>query len=172
MTSLFAILPTRLQIDSRGLEPTSTNMTNFALARRFGRKSCTLQLSSREGTWRIYLPQCWSKKFCGTGLSLESTFCLLLASNHHASASYMALANSALSMHCLERALSAGLLRTSQILIFCWPCISIYLFLNISQLDALNFTISLFQASTCFEHMCSSSGGQNCIIQSLVSSHL
>ena len=37
-------------------------------------------------------------------------------------------------------------------LIFCWPCISIYLFLNINQLDALNFIISLFQASTCFEH--------------------
>ena len=47
-----------------------------------------------------------------------------------------------------------------------------YLFINIDQLDALNFIISLFQASTCFEHMCSSSGGQNCIIQSLVSSHL
>jgi len=31
----------------------------------------------------------------------------------------------------------------------------IYLFLNINQLDALNFIISLFQASTCFEHMCS-----------------
>ena len=45
-------------------------------------------------------------------------------------------------------------------LIFCWPCISIYLFLNFNQLDALNFIISLFQASTCFEHMCSSSGGQ------------
>ena len=29
------------------------------------------------------------------------------------------------------------------------------LFLNINQLDALNFIISLFQASTCFEHMCS-----------------
>ena len=26
---------------------------------------------------------------------------------------------------------------------------------NINQLDALNFIISLFQASTCFEHMCS-----------------
>ena len=34
------------------------------------------------------------------------------------------------------------------------------LFLNINQLDALNFIISLFQASTCFEHICSSSGGQ------------
>ena len=34
------------------------------------------------------------------------------------------------------------------------------------------FTISLFHASTCFEHMCSSSGGQNCITQPLVSSHL
>ena len=59
-----------------------------------------------------------------------------------------------------------------QILIFCWLCISIYLFLNINQLDVLNLIISLFQASTCFEHMCSLSGGQNCIIQSLVSSHL
>ena len=46
------------------------------------------------------------------------------------------------------------------LLTFCWPCISIYLFLNINQLDALNFIISLFQASTCFKHMCSSSGGQ------------
>ena len=45
-------------------------------------------------------------------------------------------------------------------------------FLNINQFEALNFIISLFQASTCFEHMCSSSGGQNCIIQSLVSSDL
>ena len=32
--------------------------------------------------------------------------------------------------------------------------------------------MSLFHASTCFEHKCSSSGGQNCTIQSLVSSHL
>jgi len=32
--------------------------------------------------------------------------------------------------------------------------------------------MSLFHASTCFEHMCSSSGGQNCTIQPLVSSHL
>ena len=37
---------------------------------------------------------------------------------------------------------------------------TVYLFININQLDALNFIISLFQASTCFEHMCSSSGGQ------------
>ena len=57
-------------------------------------------------------------------------------------------------------------------LILCWPCISIYLFLNINQLDALNIIISLFQASTCFEHKWSSSGGQNCTIQSLVSSHI
>ena len=44
----------------------------------------------------------------------------------------------------------------------------------INQLDAQNFcfTISLFHASTCFKHMCSSSGGQNCIIQPLVSSYL
>ena len=55
------------------------------------------------------------------------------------------------------------------ILPFCWPCISV-----INQIDAQNFcfTISLFHASTCFEHMCSWSGGQNCITQPLVSSHL
>ena len=37
----------------------------------------------------------------------------------------------------------------------------------INRLDAQNFcfTISLFHASTCFKHMCSSSGGQNCITQ-------
>ena len=28
--------------------------------------------------------------------------------------------------------------------------------------------MSLFHASTCFEHMCSSSGGQNCTLQPLV----
>ena len=43
----------------------------------------------------------------------------------------------------------------------------------INQLDAqyFCFRISLFHASTCFEHTCSSSGGQNCITQPLVSSH-
>ena len=46
--------------------------------------------------------------------------------------------------------------------------INIYLFININQLDALNFIMNLFHASTCFEHMCSSSGGQNYIKQSLV----
>jgi len=44
----------------------------------------------------------------------------------------------------------------------------------INQLDAQNFcfTISLFHVSTCFEHICSSSRGQNCITKPLVSSHL
>jgi len=43
----------------------------------------------------------------------------------------------------------------------------------INQLDAQSFcfTVSFFHASTCFEHMCSSSGGQNRIIQHLASSH-
>ena len=45
------------------------------------------------------------------------------------------------------------------------------IYLNINQLDALSFIMSLFHASTCFEHKCSSSGGQNCTIHSLVSSH-
>ena len=35
------------------------------------------------------------------------------------------------------------------------------LFLNINQLVALNFIMSLFHASTCFEHNCSSSEVQN-----------
>ena len=55
----------------------------------------------------------------------------------------------------------------------------IYLNLNttfisvINQLDAQNFcfTVSLFHASTCFEQMCSSSGGQKFITQPLESSH-
>ena len=49
---------------------------------------------------------------------------------------------------------------------------SLSIYLNINQLDALNFIMSLIHASTCFEHKCSSLGGQNCTIQSLVSSHL
>ena len=47
-----------------------------------------------------------------------------------------------------------------------------FLFISvINQFDAQNFcfTISLFHASTCFEHMYSSSGGQNCITQPLSS---
>ena len=36
----------------------------------------------------------------------------------------------------------------------------IYLFININQLDALKFIINLFQASACFERMCSWSEGQ------------
>ena len=45
-----------------------------------------------------------------------------------------------------------------------------FVYLNINQI-ALNFIMNLFHASTCFEHKCSSSEGQNCTIQSLVSSH-
>ena len=49
--------------------------------------------------------------------------------------------------------------KTSKIKIF-FVIDAYYLFINIKQLDALNFIISLFQSPTCFEHMCSSSGGQ------------
>ena len=52
---------------------------------------------------------------------------------------------------------------------FLKTCREIYL--NINQLDELNFIMSLFHVSICFEHMCSSSEGQNCTIQPLVSSH-
>jgi len=48
---------------------------------------------------------------------------------------------------------------------------TIVIYLNINQLDALYFVVSLFHACTCFEHMCSSLGGQNYTIQPLVSSH-
>ena len=43
-----------------------------------------------------------------------------------------------------------------------WTCKTLTqdIYLNINQLDALNFIMSLFHASTCFEHICSSSGGQ------------
>ena len=53
------------------------------------------------------------------------------------------------------------------------PILSIFISV-INQINAQNFcfTISLFHASTCFEHMCSPTGGQNCITQRLVSSHL
>jgi len=47
-----------------------------------------------------------------------------------------------------------------------------YIYLNINKLDALNFIMSIFHASTCFDHTCPSSGGQNFTIQSLVSSHI
>ena len=42
-----------------------------------------------------------------------------------------------------------------------------YIYLNINQLDALNFLMNLFHASTRFEHKCSSSGSQHFTIQSL-----
>jgi len=62
--------------------------------------------------------------------------------------------------------------------IFCKPIIFFDVLLTvhlsifisvINQLDAqkFRFTISLFHASTCFEHMCSSSGGQNCITHTI-----
>ena len=52
-----------------------------------------------------------------------------------------------------------------------WPKHVVNIFyLTINQPDALNF-MSLFHACTCFEHTRSSSGGQNCTIQPLLSSH-
>jgi len=53
-------------------------------------------------------------------------------------------------------------------------CTSILFISVINQLYAQNFcfTISLFDASTCFEHMCSSLESQNCITQPLVSSRI
>jgi len=64
-----------------------------------------------------------------------------------------------------------------------WPTINdlafylqrLFMFISvINQFDAQNFcfTVSLFHVSTCFQHMYSLSGSQNCITQPLVSSHL
>ena len=39
-----------------------------------------------------------------------------------------------------------------------------YIYLNINQLDALNFIMSLFHASTFFELVCSSSGSKNSVM--------
>jgi len=53
------------------------------------------------------------------------------------------------------------------------PTVHLSIFISVfNQLDVQKFcfTITLFHASTCFEHMCSASGGQNCITQPLVSS--
>jgi len=71
---------------------------------------------------------------------------------------------------------TCGYIRQVRILFF-YVLLTVYLSLFISvinQLDTQNFcfTISLFRASICFEHMCSSSGGQNCITQPLVPSHI
>ena len=79
--------------------------------------------------------------------------------------------------HSAEQILCDLVIFYQQFLYFFWyfaDRASHYIYLNINQLDALNFIMSLFHPSTCFEHMCSSSGGQNCTtcIQSLVSSHL
>jgi len=38
-----------------------------------------------------------------------------------------------------------------------------YFYLKINQLDALNFIVSLFYASICFEHTFPSSGGQEAV---------
>jgi len=52
--------------------------------------------------------------------------------------------------------------------------LTLFFFISVfNQLDAQNLFHNkfLFHDTTCFEHMCSSSGGQNCITQPLVSSH-
>jgi len=48
----------------------------------------------------------------------------------------------------MERFESATLLSCTFIL-----CLDLSVYLNINQLDALNFIMSLFHASTCFEHV-------------------
>ena len=62
-----------------------------------------------------------------------------------------------------------------QIKIFFNVLLTVHLSIFISVTWCTKFLFykkKLFHACTCFEHMCSSSGGQNCIIQPLVSSHL
>jgi len=113
--------------------------------------------------------------YCEIFLSVHSL--ILIASStlhpntHYVFATYTFLTTTLLHVSVCY-APSSG--RTSYIcsqlfLTFCWPVI-----LVINQLDAQNFClpISLFHASPCFVHMCSTSGGQNCITQPLVSSNL
>ena len=57
-------------------------------------------------------------------------------------------------------------------LIFCWPCISIYLFININQLDALNFYNKFISSLYMFRAHVLIVRRANCIIQSLVLSYL
>jgi len=61
-----------------------------------------------------------------------------------------------------------------QILTFCWPCISVYLSQYLTNLmHKICFTISFyFMPVHVLSTVCSSSEGQNCITQHLVSSHL
>jgi hypothetical protein len=59
------------------------------------------------------------------------------------------------------------------ILTFFWPCILLYLSQYLTNLmHKICFTIRFISCLYMFEYMCSSSGGQNCITQPLVSSHL
>jgi len=46
-----------------------------------------------------------------------------------------------------------------------------YIYLNINQLDELNFIMSLFHSSTRFEHYVLIIRRSNCTVQPLVSSH-
>ena len=84
---------------------------------------------------------------------------------------YIKLYTSALSLLLIHKA-TFIYIQYIYIYIYIADSASQYIYLNINQLDAQNFIMSLFHASTCFEHTCSSSGGQNCTIQPLVSSHL
>jgi len=70
---------------------------------------------------------------------------------------------------CTIISLIITLLHVSTLIVSSLPSYTSIFISVINQLDAQNFcfTISLFHASTCFEHMRSSSGGQNCIIQPL-----
>jgi len=59
------------------------------------------------------------------------------------------------------------------VFVFFYVLLTVHLIIFISIINKLDeqnfcFTISVFHASTCFEHMCSSSGTQNCITQPLV----
>ena len=62
--------------------------------------------------------------------------------------------------HIVYKVLYKGLLKTKGYKFGVISKTNILIYLNIKKIDALNFIMSLFHASTCFEHMYSSSGGQ------------
>ena len=112
------------------------------------------------------------KEYClQQGLSVQECRCVTLAKIHlsqHLSVNlnmnFMQVTSTSVSYNAIRCKTNFDVLLTVRCSIF----ISVF-----NQLDAQNlFHNKFYHASTCFEHMCSSPGDQNCITQPLVSSDL
>ena len=107
------------------------------------------------------LASCFFRTLCSTVDSLKGI--LALCQPHHYSLVSIATGTQPSPKRVLHTVRSSASSSNFQYYVLSLMSTSIclrLLFININQLDELNFIISLFQASTCFEHMCSSSGGQ------------